>query len=80
MQLMACHFVHGLGIPSAKVIKYKLHGNNKELDKFDEEFDIDTSLDVEASADDVDAMLEAEIMDFEAGDVIDKVMAFVNQV
>jgi hypothetical protein len=42
--------------------------------------DIDTSMDVDASADDVVAMAETLIVDFDPGDTIGKLLAFVNQV
>ena len=37
-------------------------------------------MDVDASADDVEAMAETLIVDFEPGDTLGKLLAFVNQV
>ena len=44
------HFVQGLGIPSARAIKAQIHGNSREvdeMDEFDEDLDIDTSMEVD---------------------------------
>ncbi|KAJ3492900.1 hypothetical protein NLJ89_g11143 [Agrocybe chaxingu] len=45
-----------------------------------EDFDVDISMDVEATADDVEAILASSVTDFDAGDVVGKLMAFLNQV
>jgi len=73
---MAFHFVKGLGVPSTRIIHHQLHG---KVDEYDDEYDVDTSVDVEALADDIEAMQEALLTDFEAGDVVGKLMAFVAQ-
>jgi hypothetical protein len=52
--------------------------NTDEYDN-DNEFDIDVNMEIEATPDDVEAMLGTTITDFEAGDVVGKLMAFVNQ-
>jgi hypothetical protein len=57
----------------------------EENDDGDEEVpvddnDIDRSMDVDASADDVEAMAETLTVDFEPGDTVGKLLAFVNQV
>ena len=44
------------------------------------DFEIDDNPNIEATADDKEAMLGTTITDFEPGDVVGKVMAFVNQV
>ena len=42
--------------------------------------DVDVSVDVEATPDNVDAMLGTQTVDFTPGDVVGKLMAFINQV
>ena len=58
-------------------------GENDDAGNEDEETDaadIDISLDVEASSDDAEAMAETLVVDFEPGDTVGKLLAFVNQV
>ena len=71
-----------LNIPSQRKVKAVIHGQDcidEDEDEFDEDFDADVSLDIEASPDDDEAMLAADCTDFEAGDVVSKLMAFVTQ-
>jgi hypothetical protein len=49
-------------------------------DKEVDDADLATSMDVEASASDVEAMAETLVVDFEPGDTLGKLLAFVNQV
>ena len=88
MHLMACHFIKALNIPSLAHVKQQLHGKGKEAEveeaevsdsEDDDELDIDTNLEVEASADDADALHEASATNFEPGDVVGKMMAFIAQ-
>ena len=91
MHLMACHFIKALNITPLARVKQQLHGKGKgkerEVDEADaeasdsddDELDIDTNLEVEASADDADALREASETDFEPGDVVGKIMAFIAQ-
>jgi hypothetical protein len=83
IHLTAHHFVNGVGIPSSHAIKQKIHTGAANdfygIDEFDENFDVDLSTEIEASAEDVDAMLDAAITDFAVGDVVGKLMAFVAQ-
>lgn len=51
-------------------------GENEE----DEDDDIDMSTEIEASSDDVAAMASTTATDFEPGDVLGKILAFINQV
>jgi len=44
------------------------------------EDDVDVSTDVDASAEDAEAMAETLVVDFEPGDTIGKLLAYVNQV
>lgn len=49
-------------------------------DKLVDDTDLDISTDVDASAEDASAMAETLIVDFEPGDTVGKLLAFVNQV
>ena len=69
----AYHFIKALDIPS-------LMRTRKSIMEDNDEDDVDTSLDVEASSDDVNAMKQTTIVDFDTGDVIGKLLAFINQV
>src|ERR1700678_4089238 len=95
MNLSATHFIQGLNIPSSSKSTRAIHGNNAgvednnssygdtsdEEDNTDEynEFDIDVNMEIEATPDDVKAMLGTTITNFEARDVVSKLMAFMNQ-
>ena len=89
MHLMACHFIKALDIPLLARVKQHLHGKGKEAEAEeadasdseddDGELDIDTNMEVEASADDAEALREASVTDFEPGDVVGKMMAFIAQ-
>lgn len=89
MHLMACHFIKALNIPLLGRVKQHLHGREAAVEEADdseasdpdndEELDIDTSMEVEASADDTEALSEASMTDFEPGDVVGKMMAFIAQ-
>ena len=46
----------------------------------EDDADIDISMDVDASANDAEAMAETLLVDFEPGDTLGKLLAFVNQV
>ena len=84
MHLMACHFIKALNIPLLAHVKEHLHGREAAVEGADEvsdneELDIDTSIEVEASADDAEALREASMTDFEPGDVVGKKMALIAQ-
>jgi hypothetical protein len=51
----------------------------KDLEDEEDNLDVDMNMEVEASRDDEDAMREASMTDFDAGDVIGKLMAFIAQ-
>ncbi|KAM6489863.1 Ribonuclease H-like domain containing protein [Amanita muscaria] len=76
------HAIHGKQYEAADSTDDGDDGQEEsdEDDVADEEFDVDVNPDLEANADDEDAMLGTTITDFEPGDVVGKVMAFVNQV
>ena len=42
--------------------------------------DIDVSLEIDASADDAEAMMDATVTSFDPGNTLGKLLAFVNQV
>ena len=63
-------------MPSTRIVHHQLHG---KVNEYDDEYDVNTSMDVEALADDIEAMQEALLTNFEAGDVVGKLMAFVAQ-
>jgi hypothetical protein len=70
---------------AAEVDDAELEDGDAENDVDDEEMlevdtDIDISMDVDASADDAEGMAETLEVDFEPGDTIGKLLAFVNQV
>ena len=80
------HFIVALNIPSLKKTKRQIHGGSSKLtqaedeDEFNEDYDVDTSMDIEASTEDSDAILDTLVVDFTAGDTLGKVLAFVNQI
>ena len=95
MHRAAYHFIKALGVPSqvTRTGKHKLSQKGAEDDDADAEdgdagnvvddeddANIDTSMDVDASADDAEAMAKTLVLDFEPGDTIGKLLAFVNQV
>jgi hypothetical protein len=94
MHRAAYHFINALGIASLTKRKQKRTAENrKAADRYedevanssdaedeDDEADVDVSMDLEADADDAEAMAETVVVDFEPGDTIGKLLAFVNQV
>jgi hypothetical protein len=52
----------------------------EENDDNSDDDDIDTSTEIEASSDDVAAMASTTMTNFEPGDVLGKILAFINQV
>jgi hypothetical protein len=80
---MACHFITALNVPGLGRTKARLRASSsaqEELGEFDESLNIDISMEIEASADDVDTMRTAYDVTFEAGDVVGKLMAFIAQI
>jgi hypothetical protein len=90
MHRAAFHFIKALGIPS------RTKGKGKRVQTADEdeqddaeddenmiddnEGDIDTSMDIDAAAESAEDMAETLVVDFEPGDTLGKLIAFVNQV
>ena len=89
MHRAAFHFIKALGVPSRVTGKRKrsqkdAEGADGDDDKEEEDeeedvTDIDTSMDADASADNAEAMAETLVVDFEPGDTLGKLLAFVNQ-
>ena len=90
MHRAAYHFIKALSISSLTSTKSKLRtagkdqdgpgdGDGDELEMQDND-DVDVSLEIEAAADDVEAMASTTLVSFEPGDVLGKLLAFVNQV
>src|SRR5258708_39847894 len=89
MHRAAYHFIKALGISSITKRKQKGRAKVKEWDDDndgaddsdeEDEADVDVSMDIEASADDAEAMADTMMVDFELGDTLGKLLAFVNQV
>jgi hypothetical protein len=87
----AYHFLKALHIPSLSTTKHTLQegqqdtGEVEELDDSDNpgddpNDDVDICTNIEASPDDVAAMASTTVTDFEPGDMLGKLLAFVNQV
>jgi hypothetical protein len=79
----AYHFVKALNISSLTKTKHKgpgdKDGDGDKLEMQDDD-DIDISLEIDAAADDIEAMASTALVTFEPGDVMGKLLAFVNQV
>jgi hypothetical protein len=90
------HFIKALGAPSFRTAKWKhwttthesindegddgwSHWSDRE-DVDDDDKDINTLMDVDASSNDVNTILATTTVDYDSGDTLGKVMAFVNQV
>jgi hypothetical protein len=46
----------------------------------DDDPDVNVSMNIDASADDAEAMMGTTIIDFDTGDMLEKLLAFINQV
>ena len=87
IHLMACHFVTALNIPGIRRTKQKLcqqangldKGEEGELNEVNKPFDVDTSMEVEASSDDVEAICAALNTNFNADNIVGKLLAFIAQ-
>ena len=88
MHRAAFHFIKALAVPS-RVTGKRTRPQTEADDSDDSDIggeegadhtDIDTSMDIDASADDVEAMAETLEVNFEPGDTVGKLLAFVNQV
>jgi len=93
MHRAAFHFIKALCIPSRMKGKQKRRQNaiedddesdaandNEEETIDDNDGDIDISMDIDASAESPEDMAATLVLDFEPGDTLGKLLAFVNQV
>ena len=87
MHRAAYHFIKALSITSLMTTKSKLRTAEQNQDRDGDELeieqdndDINVSLKIEAAADDIEAMASTTLVSFEPGDVLGKLLAFVNQV
>lgn len=77
---MASHFVTALKISTMRSMRQRIHSDLNDDDDDDlDHFDVDINVEVEASETDAEAMREASNTEFDAGDVVGKVLAFVAQ-
>ena len=84
MHRAAYHFIKTLHIPSFSKTKHTLQAvteeeNDDKPDDGDND-DIDISTEIEASSDDAATMALITVTNFEPGDVLGKLLAFINQV
>lgn len=84
MHRAAYHFIKALGISSLTRNRQRRKQGAEDDEEVDEEeedeADVDVSMDIEASADDAEAMADTLVVEFELGDTLGKLLAFVNQV
>ena len=92
MHQAAYHFIKAFGIPSSMNSKRKLAQNTpdndgnidedatEDVEADDDEADIDVLSDIDASTDDTDAMIGTTVTSYDPGDMLGKLLAFVNQV
>ena len=88
IHIMAAHFIKKLNIQSLQSTKHTLLHNNsvtlQSRDNLDEEygkdFDVETSMEAEASPAKADTILDAYSTDFVAGNAVGKLMAFISQI
>src|SRR5260221_3661569 len=78
MHRAAYHFIKALGIKS--LARKQQQKGGAEDDEEDDEADVDISVKLEASADDAEVMADTMVIDFELGDTVGKLLAFINQV
>ena len=85
IHLMASHFVSPLNISSLQNSRKNIHGIADNIDgdaginDHEEDFNVDTNMEVKASGDDDDAIQKASITNFDAGDIVGKLIAFIAQ-
>ena len=92
---MAYHFTHSLSIPVLNRIKQHLHAQStndsedEDVDQledepaqgeYDEDLDVEVRMDIEATEYNANGILAALNTDFEAGDIVGKLMAFIAQI
>ena len=85
---MAAHFIKKLNIQSLQSTKHTLSHDNSAMlqsrdnldDKYGEDFNVETSMEAEASPTKADAILDAYSTDSVVGDAVGKLMAFISQI
>lgn len=87
MHRAAYSFIKALGVPSLMTVKRKISQTAGDVDadrgyefEDDADADVDVSTDLEADLDDPEAMAATTVVDYDPGDTLGKLMAFVNQV
>ena len=70
IHLIATHFIKALGITSLSKTKQQI---------IEDDFDVNVSMNIEVSTDNAEAIQMSMVMDFDPGDVIGKLMAFISQ-
>ena len=82
---MASHFVSALNISSLRNSRKNIHriaddiDGDAGIDDHEEDFNVNTNMEVKASGDDDNTIQKASITDFDAGDIVGKLMAFIAQ-
>ena len=86
MHLAASHFVAALGVPGVRWAHKQVHDaacakdfQGEDEDEDTDQFDVDVSMEIEPLPDDVEAIKATLITDFDAGDVVGKLLAFISQ-
>ena len=81
MHQAAYHFTKALGIPLSMNSKQKLTQKTSDDENAPDTADeADISMEIDAFADDTDAMIGTTITSYDPGDMLGKFLAFVNQV
>jgi hypothetical protein len=91
MHRAAYSFIKALGVPSLTTVKRKLSRTGGDVDTErgyeteddgveEDDTDIDVSMEIEADPADPKAMAATTIVDYDPGDTLGKLMAYVNQV
>ena len=77
IHLMACHFVTALNVAGIRRTKKNLHQQANELNnEANKPFDIDTSMEIEPSSNNTEAIHMASNTNFDPGDIVGKLLAF----
>lgn len=77
--LMSCYFVKALNISGLQKAQQQVYDTTTTHDKYSESFIVDVFMENKDSPNNTADVQEASITDFEAGDVINKLMAFLGQ-
>ena len=88
IHIMAAHFIKTLNIQSLQSTKHTLSHNNSATlqsgdnldEEYSEDFDVEISMEAEASPAKADTILDAYSTDFVVGNAVGKLMAFISQI